>query len=597
MIILGINENHNGTAALIKDGEVLYCASEERITRAKNDVGYPFQTIARALKETGIKPEQIDYVAYSCEFREPKEFKIKRMTTFKIPDYLREMHEYWKPILIEHKDPPPFWEKLMEEDRFKHQDREYYDFSFLKTTPKEKWGEVFDKERVNVVVRQLGIKPEKVLLKDHHECHAYYAYHASLIDRTKKAAVVTADGEGDRGENATIYLAENGKLKKIKGTILCNLARIYRYITLLLGMKPFEHEYKVMGLAPYAKEYIMKPAYEVFKKTLVVDGLDFKWNEKPSDMYFYFRDKLEGMRFDGIAAGVQKWVEDLMVKWVTNILEYLKVDSLAYSGGLSMNVKVNKSISEISQLKHFFVPASGGDESTAIGAAYVVCVDKGIDPRPLKNACLGYNITNEEIKDLLGKYKIEQNYEVIKKATNKEVVNLLIKNKVVARCVGPMEFGARALGNRSILCNPSEFDNIRRVNETIKFRDFWMPFAPTILDYRVKDYLVNPKNLKSPYMTIAFDTTPLGQKILKAAIHPADLTARPQILEKEANLEYYNLIQDFEKITGVGAVLNTSFNLHGEPIVRNAEDAWHTFIESGLDGLLLNDTLIFKKTF
>ena len=123
-----------------------------------------------------------------------------------------------------------------------------------------------------------------------------------------------------------------------------------------------------------------------------------------------------------------------------------------------------------------------------------------------------------------------------------------------------------------------------------------MPFTPSILDYRAKDYLVNPKNLKSPFMTLAFDTTPLGQEHLKAAIHPADFTARPQILEKEANPEYYELIQEFEKATGVGALLNTSFNLHGEPIVRNAEDAWHTFTESDLDALLLNGTLIIKKT-
>ncbi len=593
MIILGINEEHNATAALVKDGEVLYCASEERITRVKNDIGYPFQTIARALKETGIKSKQIDYVVYTIQETDPPHLKIKRITNFRIPDYLREMHEYWKPILIEHKDAPLFWEKLMEEDRFNCPEKEYYDFSFLKTTPKERWSEAFNKERVKVVVKQLVIEPERVLFKNHHQCHAYYAYYASPIDRVKKTAVVTADGWGD-GENGTIYLAENGKLKKIHGTALCNLARIYRYITLLLGMKPFEHEYKVMGLAPYAKDYIGQPVYDVFKKTLIVDGLDFKWNEKPSDMYFYFREKLEGMRFDGIAAGVQKWVEDLLVEWMANILEYFKVDSLVYSGGLSMNVKANKSISEVPQLKHFFVPPSGGDESTAIGAAYAVSVDQGVDPRPLKHACLGYCITDEEIQDLLKKYEVEQKYKVIKVATNEEIVKLLAQDKIIARCAGPMEFGARALGNRSILCNPANFDNIRLVNERIKFRDFWMPFTPTILDYRAKDYLVNPKNLKAPYMTIAFDTTPLGQKHLKAAIHPYDFTARPQILEKEMNSKYYELIQAFEKITGIGAILNTSFNLHGEPIARNAEDAWHTFTSSGLDALLLNDVLIIK---
>ncbi|MDO8493076.1 MAG: carbamoyltransferase C-terminal domain-containing protein [bacterium] len=594
MIILGINESHLGTVAVLKNGKVLYCESEERITRKKNDVGYPYQAIEAALKATGIKKEDVDFVAYSCQFRGPEEFKIKRMTTFKISDYIREMYEYWKPILVEHKAPPPFWEKLMEEERFKHPGREYYDFSFLKTTPKDKWGEVFDQERIKVVVKHLGITPEKVLLLNHHLCHAYYAYYASPIDRTKKTAVITVDGEGD-GENATVYEAKNGRLKKIYGTGMCNLGRIYRYITLLLGMKPFEHEYKVMGMAPYAKDYISKPVYDLFKKTLVVDGLDFKWKEKPSDLYFYFRDKFEGQRFDGIAGGLQKWLEDILVEWVKNVLKFLKVDTMVYSGGVSMNVKANKVLAEIPKLKEFFVPPSGSDESTAIGAAYVVSVDKGEEPEELTNAYLGYQITSAEIEALIKKNKIEGKYKVVRKIKNKEVAKLLAKDKIIARCVGGMEFGARALGNRSILCNPVNFDNITLLNERIKFRDFWMPFTPSILDYRVKDYLVNPKNFSSPYMTVAYDTTPLGRKHLKAATHPGDFTARPQMLTKEANPGYYDLIQNFEKLTGVGAVLNTSFNLHGEPIVRDAKDAWHTFINSDLDGLLLNDTLIMKQ--
>ena len=593
MIILGINEDHNGTAALIKDGEVLYAASKERISRKKNDVGYPFETIAEAFKETGIKPGEVDFVAYTGNYTDPLQMKIKKITTFKIPDYLREMHEYWKPVLLENKT-SSFWEDMMKDERFNVSEKESYDFGFMKTEPREKWDEAFNKERVKAVVKQTGISPERVLFINHHLCHASYAYYASPVDRSKKIGVITADGWGD-GENASVCIAENGKLKKVHGTAMCNLARIYRYITLLLGMKPFEHEYKVMGLAPYAKDYISEPAYEVFKETLVADGIDFKWNKKPSDMYFYFKDKLEGVRFDGIAGGLQKWTEEVLVGWAKNVLSHLQVDSLVFSGGLAMNVKANKSLGEIDGLNYFFVPASGGDESTAIGAAFAVSAEKGVAPKTPTNVYLGYAITDDEIKELIAKYNIADKYEVVYGASNKQISDLLVKNKIVARCVGRGEFGARALGNRSILCHPSNFDNIRTINDKIKYRDFWMPFTPSILDYRAKDYLVNPKNLKSPFMTLAFDTTPLGQEHLKAAIHPADFTARPQVLEKEANSEYYELIQEFEKATGVGVVLNTSFNLHGEPIVRGAEDAWHTFTASDLDALLLNDTLITKK--
>ncbi len=595
MIVLGINENHNATAALIKDGKVIYAASEERISRFKNDVGYPFQTIARALEETGISPKEIDYVAYTTQTPgTPAELKIKRITNFSIGDYIREMREYWKPIFIDKQPAPPFWENLMEEKRFQNPGRDYYDFSFLKTAPKDQWPAKFNEARIKVAVGQLGIAREKILFMNHHLCHASYAYYAAPVDRSKKIAVVTADGWGDN-ENGTVYLAEGGKLKKIHSTNMCNLARIYRYMTLVLGMKPYEHEYKVMGLAPYAKKYLTDQAYAIFKKTLVVDGLDFKWLEKPTDLYFYFKDKLEGVRFDGIAGGVQQWVEDMAVQWITNILNRLRVDSLVLSGGFSMNVKANKAIGEIPQLKYFFVAPSGGDESTAIGAAYAVSAEHGITPQPLEHAYLGYKITDREVRELLEKYNIRSSYSVKENVSSEEVAGLLAENKIIARCANRMEFGARSLGNRAILCNPSDADNIRVVNERIKFRDFWMPFTPSILDYRAKDYLVNPKQLPGPYMTLAFDSTELARKDIRAALHPYDFTARPQVLTKEANPSYYDLLQAFEKLTGIGGVLNTSLNLHGEPIVWNAEDAWHTFVNSGLDALLLNETLIIKK--
>lgn len=593
MIVLGINEDHNATAALIKDGMVLFAASEERITRLKNDTGYPKKTIDEALRITGIKPSEIDAVAFSCQNSDVSNLRTKRITNFKVADYVREQHEHWKPILLE-KRASLFWRDIVSEKRFQNISGNYYDFSFMERAPEKKWNELFRREQVRVVTKHLKLASGKIRFINHHLSHASYAYFASDINRQKKTAVLTGDGWGD-GENGSIYLAENGVLKKIHGTPLCNMARVYRYITLLLGMRPFEHEYKVMGLAPYAKEYIKKPAHEVFKETLVVDGLDFRWKKKPSDLYFYFRDKLEGMRFDGIAAGVQQWVEDLLVEWGSNVMRHLKTDQLVYSGGLAMNVKANKSLAEIAEVKAFFVPANGGDESTAIGAAFAVAVEGGDMPQTLTNIYLGYAITNEEINKLLKKEKVHATYEVIEDASEKDIVALLVKNKIIARCVGAMEFGARALGNRSILCHPGRAENLRLLNEKVKYRDFWMPFTPSILDYRVDDYLINPKKLYAPHMTLAFDTTALGQEHLRAALHPSDLTARPQMLAEEANPSYYSLIRAFEKKTGIGALLNTSFNLHGEPIVRNSEDAWRTFVDSGLDALILNDTLIIKK--
>jgi carbamoyltransferase len=165
---------------------------------------------------------------------------------------------------------------------------------------------------------------------------------------------------------------------------------------------------------------------------------------------------------------------------------------------------------------------------------------------------------------------------------------------VVARLAGRMEYGARALGNRSILANPNNPDTVRVINEQMKNRDFWMPFAGTLLAERADDYLENPKHLPSPYMMLAFKTKPLAHKEMRAAMHPYDFTMRPQILEQNHNPAYYRLIKAFEKYTGIGGVLNTSFNLHGFPIVLGPSEAYHAFQNSGLQYLALENHLISK---
>lgn len=594
MIILGINEDHNATASLIKDGEIVACASEERFTQIKNDVGYPRKAIEFVLKKAGISAGDCDKVIIASLVQEPMAIFAKRVTRYTIKDYVKEMHDFWKPLLLENKN-INFGQYLMENARLSQSEDMHYNFDFLKCTKQEEWNEAFNVERKNTVIKHLKIPAEKIAFVDHHTAHAYYAYFASPVDRSKRTAVITADGWGD-GCNATISVAENNKIQEIHRTTMCNLARIYRWITLVLGMKPYEHEYKVMGLAPYASDYIKKTAYNIFEETLVVDGLDFKWNKKPSDMYFYFKNKfeMEGVRFDGIAGALQQWLEVVTRKWIVNVLNELKTDQLVFSGGLSMNVKLNKVIAELPQINDFFVPPSGGDESLAIGAAYV-CSSESDSPKPLKSAYLGSTPSTDEIEIALKEYGAFEKYDVVRSPSNELVADLLVNGKVIARCVGDMEFGARALGNRSILCDPSKWENVAKINSKIKFRDFWMPFTPSILIEREKDYIVNPKGLKAPYMSVAFEGTPLAREHLKAAIHPYDYTVRAQLVEYNTNPAYHALIKAFEKKTGIGAILNTSLNLHGKPIVCNAMDALFTFENSGLDALLMQDVLIQKR--
>ena len=374
------------------------------------------------------------------------------------------------------------------------------------------------------------------------------------------------------------------------------LGRLYRYTTLNLGMKPLEDEYKVMGLAPYATEYHWRKPYEIFKELLEVDGINIRLKNKPDDFYYYYKDKLESCRFDAIAGGLQKFLEETIVEWVSNAIDETGIKTVVFSGGVSMNVKAMMEVSKISSLKKLYVPGSGADESLGIGAAYHETrkeLGHG-STSPLTNMYLGTQYTQEDIDTFVKDKKLSDKYAVVEKASPATVASLISDGNVVAVFLGKMEFGARALGARSILADPRGIDTVKRINYKIKNRDFWMPFAPVVLRERVSDYFLNEKDLNSPFMTIGFETTDLGKRDLKAALHQADETGRPQMIERQNNPMYYDIVKSFEGITGVGALLNTSFNLHGLPIVRTPEDALFVLENSGLDALLLEGTLIRK---
>ena len=267
-----------------------------------------------------------------------------------------------------------------------------------------------------------------------------------------------------------------------------------------------------------------------------------------------------------------------------------------------MNVKANARLAEAPWVHELYVFPSCGDESNAVGAAYLgyleLCRRRGVAPRPrpLGPAYLGPDLRPDDIeavirrRDLVSRHRVTEPPDI-----EARTAELLVRDGVVARCSGRMEFGARALGNRSILANPSDLRVVSTVNRMIKNRDFWMPFAPTILRERESDYLVNPKGLASPYMMLALPTSPKRRGEIIAAVHPEDGTARAQILEESWNPSYHRLIREFEARTGIGAVLNTSFNLHGEPLVCSPDDAVDTFERSGLPHLALGPWMISKR--
>ena len=560
MKILGIHEGHNASATLFIDGAIKYSIQEERLTGIKNYWAFPKKSINKILSLCKLTINDIDSIALAANHTP-------------IPSDVLEQYRKSSNLFIS------FIKNLL-----------------IYTPLYSQYKKKIKQERINRLT-QLGISADKIFFVEHHLCHASYAYYSSPW-KNDKVLVFTCDGSGD-GLCATVSIGEEGRLHRIAKTKKGHsIGNIYSQITFMLGLIPWEHEWKIMGLAPYASEKDVNKSYAIIKKYLEVDGLVFKRKTfEPTHMlYKRLRKELEFHRFDWIAGAIQKLSEELLVKWVKNAIKETGIHKVAFAGGVFMNVKANKLIMELDEVEEIFIAPSCGDESNSIGAAYQVYAqiqsrkNQPVKIAALENIYFGPEYSNHEIKTLLEKKSF--NFKYIDNI-NKKTAELLSSGHIIARCSGRMEFGARALGNRSILADPANQDCIRIINMMIKKRDFWMPFAPVILDRRQDDYIVNPKQSKNPYMMLSYDTTSKRTEFI-GGVQQADLTARAQIIEQKHNPGYYSVLEEFEKITGQGILLNTSFNLHGYPLVNTPEDALWVFENSGLKYLALGNYLVSK---
>lgn len=584
-LILGVNDSHLATACLLRDGEIIGCTSEERFTRVKNQGAYPRQAIDLLLAQTGIKPGDLSAVALAGH-EAMESIWFERVT--RDDDYIDEYLGLKKANPISRKV-RRVGKKLniSSESSGKHR------------TPNDK--------RFESIVNHLGISKSKIHIVEHHTAHAAAAYYGSPFagDRGGKVTVLTNDAAGD-GVCATWNTAGTEGIRRLcaSPSSAGSLGSFYGLLTLFLGMRQLEHEYKVMGLAPYAPDYGRLRSYEVIKEMIRFENGDpprFRWKVR-GNRFRYMMENLARHRFDWVAAAGQERLEEMLLEWAKAGIEAAGEGKVALSGGVFMNVKANQKIAALEEVEDLFVLPSCGDESNAIGAAYWLRAQGTVDFRPgrcepLGGLYLGRDITEEDVAAAIDRMEVRKNHIVRRfDDVEGEVARLLAKGSVVARVKGREEFGARALGNRSIVANPSDIRVVALINKMIKSRDFWMPFAPTILAERAEDYLINPKGLKSPYMMITFDSTPRGREDLISACHAYDGTMRPQILERGQNPEYYRLVEAFERLTGIGGVLNTSYNLHGDPIVSSPEDALRTFEASGLPHLALGQYIVSKRT-
>lgn len=603
MITLGIASEHCSSAALMIDGRVVGAIQEERLTKRKNQVAFPARAIDRLVQShLGGHADKIDRVVYGGKESNPYYTALDRFSAFSVRDHVLEQHELWYPYFYEgKKNAEEYWKgKILAEEHLNFESN--FDLSWILSLDTGEATKYFvEHERPQAVARVSGISAPVEAI-DHHTCHAAYALWGGELsaDQRRRALVLTADGWGD-GINWSVSAVDgDGRLERLASGSRHFVARIYKWATLILGMKPNEHEYKVMGLSGYStsRKHIAE-VEEVFFQALDFRNGEFV-SEKPLiDSYFDLKQRLEGFRFDNIAAALQNWSSKLTADWAQHWLKQTGRDVLCFSGGLSMNIKANADLLALPEVSYLSVPASGGDESLSIGACFAAEMANGATPEPLRHVYIGDQpeAGGATWTDRLDEEAIDRgDFEVVADIGNDEIARLLAADVVVARCCGPSEFGARALGNRSILANPSNPGNIKIINDSIKNRDFWMPFTPSILAEYANDYLENEKSCASPYMTIGYPSNKERRSDLSAALHPGDFSARPQFVSQLHNPDYWGLIDAFRRITGVPALLNTSLNLHGEPMNYTIADAARTVALSELDFLQLpGNRLLVKK--
>ncbi len=544
--------SHDSSACIIDRANVVGAVSEERFTRNKHHASFPWMSV-NYLLGLGYTYADIDAVAIPWPLKQA------------LPRHLQVAKSFYYSLL------PGFKARLHAKNPF------------------------------------LPVEKKKIIGIGHQRAHAASAYRTSGF---RKALVISLDLGGSEEDiiatGGGIFVGENGELTRIR-PLTASVGLFYTFVTEGLGFKAIDGEGKTMGLAPFGDSSTR--AYEILKdycptvkgSELVTQKKDFRGGVTVINNYqrfvFYdlkvIHDLIKRFSDRNVAAAAQRILEERVVELVSNALEETGMDRLCLAGGVFLNVKLNKKLRELKQVKEIFIYPNPGDAGAAVGAAleahHQLTGEKAFS-RAENNIYLGPDFTDDEIEAALKKRR----GLVYQKTSDPagDAAELISSGRIVGWFQGRMEWGPRSLGARSVLSSPEDVKVKDRLNLSLKQREWFMPFAPSMLLEESHRYLRNAS--ESPYMIMAYDILPHARDDIAATVH-VDHTVRPQTVTKEQNPLYYELIKEYGKMSGTPVVLNTSFNRHGLPIVCSPEDAVNHLFMNCVEELVIGSFVVKLK--
>jgi carbamoyltransferase len=575
-LILGISDSHDSGAALIRGGRILAAVNEERFNRKKMAGGIPLRCLEEIWQIAGVTPAEVTRVG------------LAGTATLGTPPLNNDFSDDSGGIspgqkIAEFVDRAPGGDYLLANPAA---NAAYRGIMTMAGS-----GRI---DRIRAYLKEVGVSAG-LAAYDHHECHVASAYFTS---GEPASLIISNDGFGD-AQCCKVAISDggNGRLRIISSNSFFNsLGVYYNYVTHYCGFMKSHHAGKTTGLAAFGDP----------DRTLAIFQSMIEWNPGRGIYVNHgklfrnclneIRDRLAGVSREDAAAGIQKHFENILTAMVSHYVAQTGRRKVALTGGIHANVKVNQRIAELPEVERVFVFPNMGDGGLALGAAYLAQAATYPDetrPSPLNDVYLGPSYTEPSIAACL-----RDTGAAFTKPGNLAacVAQQLQNDRIVARCDGRMEYGPRALGNRSILYTATNPDVNKWLNHQLKRTEF-MPFAPVVRAADASEFFARCDERTAPsaeFMTITYDVTGRCKREAPAVVH-VDGTARPQVLRREVNPGYHDILDEYHKLTGLSVLVNTSFNIHEEPIVCTPRDALKAFHESNLDALVLGPFLVVNE--